>query len=1357
MPSPPRDQLPNRLRFDQLSLEDGLPQQSVLSVLQDRHGFLWLATQGGVVRYDGYRMSVFSHDHSDPGSISANRVWKIYEDREGTLWLGTSEGGLNRFEPESETFTAFRHDPNEPSSLPSDRIWDLLQDRTGRFWVGTSGGLSLYDSESGTFSHQALDPEMERAPGKQTVRVILEDPSGKLWLGTSWSGLLLFDPDTKTFETFRRDLSDPQSLPDDQILSLFLDAGNQLWVGTARGLARLNRESGSFEIYRHEPGQSDSLAGDQVQKIFGDRMGNLWMGTQNGLSILRPGASRFQNARHDPARPDSLPNNSVAEIFEDRTGILWFGIWYGGAAKVDPRTWQFSTFLRGEDPASSPPGGVLALYEDPSGKLWVGTSEGLTLFDPGSSTFSTPASRDGEQAGRDVTGLAAGDDGTTWVAFRSGLESWRLGQDGSPWGRPITLGPEGARRRYVSTLVQGPNNVLWLAQDGLVKLEESANEDGEQRRRITRFAHRPDDPSSLASDRIRSLTVTPDGDLWIGYSDRGLGRLRASSESFEHFRLYPETEGQPSVSAIHVDEAGRVWVATNAGLFRLDPDRDPSRVQSFTRRDGLVSDLVAGILADDRGRLWLSTAAGLSVFDPEAESFEHFGVADGALSGGYNKGAALRTRDGRMAFGGPAGLSIFDPNKVARDPAAPELAWTALRLPKRVASTDVGPSALDRRILDRPLHLVEEIVLGPSDDLVSFEFAALHFADPKANRYAYKLEGFDRDWIPTDSGRRAATYTRLPPRRYTLKVKGSNLDGVWNEEGISLRVRVLPPFWRTWWAYLIYIGAALGLVLGLLYANRRLRAIVVQRTVQVRRQAQRIQAEHDAKARFIANVAHELRTPLTLVLGPLEDLHQQDAGGLEPRAKSRLEMALRNLRRMMGLVGQVLDLGRLEAGRTQLQPIEGDLAELVRREAAHFSNEAQRRQLLLTIETPETPVVLGFDPDAVSKILGNLVSNALKHTPAGGSVTVALENAGDEVLLVVTDTGRGIHEDDLPRVFERYYQGKKTDPSQPGTGIGLALVRELAELHGGRVEATSRLGEGSRFEVGIPRQGLLPASPPADRPAAVVPEPPTNDEVAIPAAGLVDTSDPNLEEDRLTVLVVDDNPELRDFITMRLSASYRILQAADGEEALKIARRDLPDVVVSDVMMPRLDGLEMTRRLRQDPETAYLPILLLTAKATGQDTVEGLSQGADDYLTKPFDPAELAARIAGLLAARRRLREYLRRRQEREQYRPPGRESFEHRVERVILENLGDELFSVQDLASSLAVDRTVLFRRVKKHFGQSPSILIRKYRLERAAELLRDREGNVTEVCYAVGFSSLSYFTRRFREHYGVTPSRFG
>ena len=1332
---------PSKLRFDRLSLDDGLPHLVVLSMLQDQRGFLWIATQGGVVRLDGFgeghQATVYRHDRTDPGSLSDSWVWKMIEDRRARLWLATSHG-LNRFDPETESFRSFLHDPKEETSLPSQRVWTVYEDPDESIWVGTDGGLARFDPETETFTRWRVDPEAEAAAGNQSVRALLATTAdeagtaraGALWVGTRRWGLIFFDPETGTRRYHRHDPADPTSLPDDNVQTLYRDRAGALWVGTDGGLARFDNVTGRFRSHRTASDATSALPEHATEAILEDRQGRLWVGTKDGLYLREREGKGFRVFRHDAGDPSSLPLDHVRALVEDRAGVLWVGTWFGGVGRVDPGRWRFTNLVDHVDPPAALDSGISAFYEDARGDLWVGSTPRPARLAARSGTV-TPVGKVDERPANFVAGFAEDAAGDLWMARRLGeLRKWNPGSDrfeAVAETAALELG-------YVKTVCRDRAGNVWIAHRGLTRLEAGPH--------WTSFLHDPDVPGSLASNNVRSLAPGRDGGLWLGYTEHGVGRLGAGEEDFEHYLVVPDDTGQPSVTSM-VDTDDGLWLATNAGLFQMVfGNGEATTVRSWTTKDGLASDSVAGLLADGDGRLWLSTPRGLSRFDPGSGDFRHFGEADGTLPEGYFTRGAYRGGDGRMYFGGPRGMTHFHPAEILADPAAPELTLTGLRLfnePALLADRDPASP------LRRPLHLTDRLVLEPRHDMVSFEFAALPFSGPPAERYAYRLRGLSQDWIQTDPDRRFATFTHLPPGDFVFEVKARSHDGVWSQEQ-SFEVRVEPPLWRTPWAYLLYALLAGGLTLGLVLANRRLEAVVVERTAEVRQQAREIQAESAAKARFIANVSHEFRTPLTLTIGPLEELRNH--GSLDREARGHVNLALRNARQMTGLVGQVLDVGRLEEGQMPLAPREADLANVVRDNVHCFRIEARRRGLTLEATGLDEPVVFAFDTSALHKVIGNLLSNAVKFT-GEGSVLVRLEAEDAKVSLEVADSGRGIAEADLPRVFERYFQGHDADPRQPGTGIGLALVKELTELHGGRVSVRSQLGQGTTFRVELPR-GAAPA-------IDLAAEPPAEDDVTaeVSEAPEVETSnrgDGLAAADRTTVLVVDDNPELRDFLAARLAGRYRVLLAADGEEALATAKVELPDVVISDVTMPRLDGLGLLRELRRSPDLSSVPVILLTARATHQDTVTGLRHGADGYLTKPFDLSELEARIAGLLASRQRLRDHLL----RELKKPRSTRSFEERVQRTILDNLADSGFSVSDLATALAIDRTVLFRRVRQHFEKSPNELIRDMRLMRAAELLRAEAGNVTEVCYAVGFQSLGYFSQRFRERFSVPPSRY-
>jgi len=897
---------------------------------------------------------------------------------------------------------------------------------------------------------------------------------------------------------------------------------------------------------------------------------------------------------------------------------------------------------------------------------------------------------------------------------------------------------------------------------------------------------------------VRAFASTRDGALWMGTNGGGLARYREGV-----FTRVTRADGLPSdlVRSLYQDADGWLWVGTEGrGLARLDPrawgaaaTSPPNagrRIVRIGAKDGLFDEVIHQILEDDAGRLWMNTNRGIFwVARAELNAFAD-GKASRIHSTAYTERDGLRNRegnggvqpagakgpDGRLWFPTQNGVVVVDPAKVRREQRAPPLV---------VEQILAGGGAL------RPEH--DSIALRPNERNLQIEYTALTFLEPTNVRFRYRLDPYDAGWVDVGN-RRTAFYTKVPPGRYTFVVEASDAAGGWYEPGTRLAVGVLPQVWETGvfrWVSLAALGILLFTAVRVREARLRARAMELERVVDERTAALReherqladrnaqLQSLDHAKTRFFANVSHELRTPLTLTIGPLEDLRAR-AGG-DQQVERWLDIALRNSRRLLRLVNQILDVAKLEAGAMHLAPRPLDLSAFTRGVAGAFAAVAERKGIRLTVETIET-LPGAFDADAVEKILTNLLSNAIKFTASGGTVHVALSREGGSARLVVRDSGPGISPDEIVHVFERFYQvDESTTRTQPGTGIGLSLVKELVELHGGSITVESG-SAGTTFTATIPpgrvieQSGLgtehsgpgigepgTEAPPGGTGPSSRFPVPDNgpSPQSPVPSPELLSAEDATPSDDVPTLLVVDDSADLRTYIRDHFSARFRVLEAADGAEGIVLARSHLPDVVLSDVMMPGTDGHELVRALRSSPETDFLCIILLTAQAEDDQRLEGLERGADEYIVKPFEMRELDVRVRNLILSRRRLRERF--------SSPltvavpavgsgvaPADQGYVARVRDAIQRGLADPDFGVGELADALSQDRSHLFRRVKQLFGESPSDLLRRMRVEEGERLLTETSATVTDVAYAVGFNSLSYFCRCFQERYGVTPAAY-
>ncbi|MCP3962800.1 MAG: response regulator [bacterium] len=799
------------VKFQHLSLKEGLSQSFVQCAVQDRQGYLWFGTQEGLGRYDGYRFTFYAHDAGDPSSLSHNTIMTMIED-DGTLWLGTEGGGLDHFDPASKSFVHYRYDPDDPASLSNDRVRALLQDRSGRLWVGTDGGgVNLLDTATGRFTRFQHDPENPASLSHDHARSLFEDASGRLWVGTDGGGVSRLDPETGTFTHFRHDPEDPASLSSDQVKTIYGDRDGSLWVGTYEsGLNRLDRaasvgQTAIITRFAHDAEDPTSLSADGVYTIYQDRDGVLWVGTDSGLSEWRPSTDDFARYRHDPTDPASLAGDRVLSIYQDQGGVLWVGT-YAGLSKWNT---AFGSILhyrhRATDPSPLSTDIVTSFAEADDGTVWVGTwGGGLNRLQPETGAFQhyrhDPSDR--QSLGDDrIMSLHVEGEGSLWIGtFSAGLNRYDPETDTFTRFVHDPTNPNSLAFNGVTFIHRDSSDVLWVGtyRGGLNRLERNADT-GRDGNRFTRFRHDPHNPESLSSDIVIALSEDPDGTLWIGTEGAGLNHFDpATGKVTAHYRHDPENArsiASDTPWVLRRGQEGDLWIGTQGGGLNLwsSADRRAGRpiFRRYTKNEGLPSDHIFGILTDDQGYLWLSSNRGLTRFDPETESLKNFDSSHGLQSDEFNFGAALQTGDGRMYFGGISGFNAFHPRQVHENTHVPPVMLTEFL--KFNDAIDLG----------RPLSEVNHLTLDHQDYVVAFEFAALDFTAPEKNRYLHKLEGFDRDWV--DSGKlRRATYTNLAPGDYTFRVKASNNDGVWNEQGAALAIRVEPPPWKTWWAYSLY-------------------------------------------------------------------------------------------------------------------------------------------------------------------------------------------------------------------------------------------------------------------------------------------------------------------------------------------------------------------------------------------------------------------------------------------------------------------------------------------------------------------------------------------------------------------------
>lgn len=1366
----------DNIKFEQLS--EGLSEKSVTCMLQDQKGFMWFGTRNGLNRYDGVEFKIYEFVYGDSTSLGGNFINALVEDSLGNIWVGTLDAGLNLYDRKRDIFIRYQPNANDPTALSDAWISDLYQDSKNNLWIGTEKeGLDLLEPGSKKFRHFKNDPGNNSSLSNNHVRVIFDDAKSNLWIGTYGGGLDLFDRKQNKFIHHRHDPLDESTISSNYLYSWLRDSDGNIWVGTREGLNLIVENETGYAFKRYKPNIKDptGMIHNIVLSIAEDNLGRLWIGMENGaLTIYDRKTKTFSNFWPNPLDPTSIGSNSIWSVYKDKMGTIWIGARNRGINKWDQYHTKFIHHIL-------PPSGghklanndVLCFVEDEQGNLWIGTDGGgLNYLDRKTNTYTHYVHDPNDPkslSSNSVISLELDSYGDLWIGtWEGGLNRFdkKNGVFHHYYHDPNN--PESLGSNYVFSIFEDSSRKLWVSAfyEGLDLYDRESDSFIHYRKDVN-------NPNAIGHNRVFTMFEDSRKNMWIGTEGGGLIHMQKGQNGEPTFTSYRYDVNDPSslssnlINAIYEDSRHNLWIGTWAGLNKFD--YQTKTFKAFRKEDGLADNVVYGIIEDGDGNFWVSTNQGISKFDPVAIKVENYNTADGLQAQEFIRGSFLKSKSGEFFFGGVNGFNSFYPNEILDNPNVPPVYITNFWIYNDLMKPGVANSPLKSNITE-----TEEIILPYTQNEFSFEFAALNYSQAFKNRYAYYLEGYDKNWH--DAGtQRKASYAKVPPGEYTFRVKATNNDGVWNEKGVVLRIIVNPPWWKTWWAYSAYAMAAIALFLWYrqnLINRERLRNDLKLEHLQLTK----MQEMDKLKSYFFANISHEFRTPLTLILSPIRDMV---AGNFKGDIKKQYQMVIRNGERLLRLINQLLDLSKLGAGSMKLKTSSLDIVQFLKPIVSAFDSYAERSHLKFSFEHPAEPVMVYFDPDKFEKIITNLLSNAFKFTREGeiklsvkvlGSLQKKLtpgQNSNNFVEIAVMDSGAGIPQEYLNSIFDHFYQVAHQSNSE-GTGIGLSLTKELVELHKGKIFVESVEGKGSIFKVLLllGRDHLKAAEIDESDGSIVVTNKTIEGLEEVVPAGFTTPSSEHSSGDRNTedlprILIVEDNTDMRTYIRQSLEGHYQIFESSDGKDGIKKGMEVIPDLIISDVMMPGVDGVTLCKTVKNNIYTSHVPVILLTAKADLESKIEGLETGADEYLSKPFNSYELQVRARNLIRSREILRQRFT--ESKKLVLEPKEisitsldEKFLKNVLHVIEKNIEDSEFRVETLGKELEMDSMAVYRKIKALTGQTAVEFIRTIRLKRAAQLLKQKKLTVAEVTYNVGFNDLQYFRTCFKKQFGVSPSEY-
>lgn len=1315
-----------------LGMKEGLSSNYVVSIAQDKKGFLWFATEEGLNKFDGIHfIPYYKEENSGRQSITGNELNCILDDPvDSVLWIATQRSGLNVYNYATNTFHAYRHDPQNPESLITDDITSLIPAQDGNIWLATFWkGVEYFDKQQRKFVHYNTTtvPDLP----SDNIWSIADGGNGLLYIGHVRDGFSVLSVKDKKVKNFRHDPSNPNSIPGNGVLCIYKDRSGNVWLGTDKGLALYNPQTDDFKPLNNS---KDGIP-YRVYDIRQLNDGKLWMATEfGGIAILDLSQHFFQQTAFTFIREGndaySLSNASIRCIFQDSYDNVWAGTWGGGINFIRQsaplfNAYQYSPFASTGKRLTSRIASAVCLDND--GKLWIGTDgDGINVFEDEKLT-ATYNRNNSPLEGNTVQAALRDSEGGLWFGLFYGGIAYlpRILGGGSNRLTIKQIHTNKGTRTDVRSFFEDRDGHIWVGtSEGIYQIDRKTQ-------RITGHYERE-------NNQVRYVLKDSQGQIWVGFYGSGLALYDASLNLRRLFNVQADFPSN-TINHLYEDSHHRLWAATGEGLVCF-PSLTEQKYCVYRREDGLENTHIRALTEDRAGNIWMSTNRGISCLNPDNGLIRNYDHHDDLPIGSFNSGCVTTDNEGNCYFGSINGLCYFNPENVLKERQAPPVFITHLK---------TSPFTTSGHIIDPNQSILltngqQNIDLAYKQNSFTLSFNIQNYALVNQVEYAYRMKGMDNAWYISTSPNNA-TFHNLPPGNYQFMVKARMRNQDWSEQAASLNITIHPPLWLTGWAKALYVLFSLGILTLIAYIyKKRLKA---ESLYKLEKQSHEHEQElNNERLRFYSNIAHELRTPLTLIVGPLEDLQKRNS--LSEKDSQKISVIHQSAIRLLNLINQLLEFRKTETQNRKLRVSRSNIVTAVRETGLKYIELNRDKEVNIRLTAHPEDITMYFDKEVIQIILDNLISNAIKYTEKGTihiDVSLNERNGTTFTDLTVSDTGYGISSKALPHIFDRYYQ-EGSDHQASGTGIGLSLVKSLVELHEGEIHVTSRPNAGSTFRVSFVTDNFYPN--------ALHDEPHPNKK----------THDKeNTHNNKPILLVVEDNEDIGHYIADSLAHHFEVKLATNGKEGHDIAIETLPDIIVSDIMMPIMDGIEMCRTLKKDLRTSHIPIILLTAKDSIKDKEEGYLGGADSYLTKPFSAGLLHSRIENLLQTRRKLAKRFSKHAALNEKTTLINDSlnkvdkeFIEKIEGVIAERLDSDRIDTGYLADKMCMSNSTLYRKIKAVTGLSTNEYIRKIRMKYAEKYLLEGKYNISEIAFKVGINNMFYFRQCFKEEFGVNPSEY-